>query len=66
MMGGSEGWGWGWGMGWGIDGFGWIGLLVVCLIVVVITFFALRRRNPWPTFRANEVREPTITRRGAS
>ncbi len=41
-MGGSEGW------GWGIDGLGWIGLLVVCLIVVGITFFALRRRNPWP------------------
>lgn len=45
MMGGSEGWGWG--MGWAIDGFGWIGVLAVCLIVVgIITFFALRDRNP--------------------
>lgn len=41
MMSGSEGWGWGI-----IDGFGWNGLLAVCLIVVgIITFFALRGRN---------------------
>lgn len=40
MMGGNEGW------GWGINGFGWIGLLAVCLIVVgIIIFFARRGRN---------------------
>ena len=39
MMGG------GWGMGWGMGGFGGIGLLVVALLVVIIAFLAVRRRN---------------------
>jgi hypothetical protein len=41
MMGGSERWG----MDWGISGFGWFGVIAVCVIVVGIAFFALRRRN---------------------
>ena len=43
MMNGSDGWGWG--MGWGTGGIGWPGLLVICLVVVGVAFFALRRRN---------------------
>ena len=43
MMSGGEGWGW-W-MDWGMGGFGWISVLSVCLIVVGIAFFALRRRD---------------------
>lgn len=49
-------------MGWGSDGFGWIGVLAVCLIVVgIITFFALRGRNRRPA-SANAVSELTISR----
>ncbi len=46
MTGGSDGWGWGGGwavsMGWRRGGFGGIGTIVV---VLVIAFFELRRRN---------------------
>jgi hypothetical protein len=34
----------GWGMGWGMGGFGGVGLLVLVL-VVGISFLAVRRRN---------------------
>jgi uncharacterized membrane protein len=39
MMGG------GWGMGWGMGGFGWFGVLVICLLALGIIVLAFRRRN---------------------
>ncbi len=43
MMNGSDGWGWG--MSWGMGGFGWGGVLAVCVIIVGAAFLALRRRS---------------------
>ena len=39
MMGG------GWGMGWGMGGFGWIGLIVVCLLAIGIVVLMFRRQK---------------------
>ena len=41
MIGASDGWG----MDWGIGSLGWAGVVAVCVIVVGVAFFALRRRN---------------------
>jgi len=32
----------GWGMGWGMGGFGWIGLIVVCLVAIGIVVLVYR------------------------
>ena len=39
MMGG------GWGMGWGMGGFGWIGVIVVCLVAIGIVVLMYRRQK---------------------
>lgn len=32
----------GWGMGWGMGGFGWIGIIVVCLVAIGIVVLMYR------------------------
>jgi hypothetical protein len=32
----------GWGMGWGMWGFGWFGVLAICLLVLGVIVFAFR------------------------
>ena len=39
MMGG------GWGMGWGMGGFGWLGVIVVCLVAVGFVVLMYRRQK---------------------
>lgn len=39
MMGG------GWGMGWGMGGFGWLGVIVVCLVAVAFVVLMYRRQK---------------------
>ena len=35
----------GWGMGWGMWGFGWFGVLAICLLVLGIIVYAFRLRK---------------------
>ena len=35
----------GWGMGWGMWGFGWFGVLAICLLVLGVIVYAFRLRR---------------------
>ena len=35
----------GWGMGWGMWGFGWFGVLAICLLVLGVIVFSLRLKK---------------------
>ena len=35
----------GWGMGWGMGGFGWTGLIMVCLFAIGIVVLMFRRQK---------------------